>query len=106
MKLKENIRQKCGEVKAYVTDGVWEVNDASLSRGRRFGVRALRFFQATFAGFSRHRCALHAAGLTYYSLMSLVPVLCLLVLLARACGVGDFAREKINVTIDQMIANF
>ena len=102
----ERTKEKLGQAKAFVAEGVWSVDDASLPRGKRFGVRALRFFQATFLGFSRHRCALHAAGLTYYSLMSLVPVLCLLVLLARACGVGDFAREKINVTIDQMIANF
>ena len=100
------IKEKCDTVKTYVTDGVWEIDDAELPRGKRSGVRAIRFFQATFAGFSRHRCALHAAGLTYYSLMSLVPVLCLLILLARTCGVGDFAREKINVSIDQMIANF
>ncbi len=100
------VKEKCEKIKEYVSDGMWEVDDSSLPRAKRFGVRVLRFFQATLSGFSRHRCALHAAGLTYYSLMSLVPVLCLLVLLARACGLGDFAREKINVTMDQMIANF
>ena len=101
-----SLKEKLTQVKTYATDGIWEVDVGTLSFWKRFGLNLMRFFQATFAGFSRHRCALHAAGLTYYSLMSLVPVLCLLVLLARACGAGDFARDKINVAIDQMIANF
>ena len=99
-------KEKLSHVKDYVENGVWEIDDSALPRWKRFYIRATRFFQATLSGFSRHRCALHAAGLTYYSLMSLVPVLCLLVLLARACGAGDFARDKINSTIDQMIVNF
>ena len=107
--IKEKIvhaKEKIAQVKEYVENGVWEVDDSALPLPKRFCIRATRFFQATLSGFSRHRCALHAAGLTYYSLMSLVPVLCLLVLLARACGAGDFARDKINGTIDQMIVNF
>ena len=87
-------KEKIAQVKEYVENGIWEVDDSALPRPKRFCVRLTRFFQATLSGFSRHRCALHAAGLTYYSLMSLVPVLCLLVLLARACGAGDFARDK------------
>ncbi len=100
------LKARAEEIKTFLADGIWEVDDAALGRGRRFGIRFMRFLNATFTGFSRHRCALHAAGLTYFSLMSLVPVLCLLILLARSCGLGDFAREKINTSIDHMIANF
>ena len=56
------ITEKCGAVKAYVSDGVWEADDASMPRCKRFGVRALRFFQATFSGFSRHSRAFPATA--------------------------------------------
>ena len=49
------------------------------------------------------RCGLHAAGLTYFSLLSFVPVLCLSLLLAKSCGVGDIARAEINRHLDAYI---
>ena len=90
----------------FLSEGIWNVDVDSCSCGRRLGISTLRFFTTTLTGFSRHRCALHAAGLTYFSLMALVPILCLILLLARTCGAGDFARGKINATLDSMIASF
>ena len=49
------------------------------------------------------RCGLHAAGLTYFSLLSFVPILCLSLLLAKTCGVGDVARKEINRHLDAYI---
>ena len=49
------------------------------------------------------RCSLHAAGLTYFALLSFVPVLCLSLLLAKTCGVGDVARTQINQRLDAYI---
>lgn len=56
-------------------------------------------------GFMRHRSSLHAAGLTYFSLMSLAPVVCLILLLAKTCGVGDIARNHLNGYIDSVVEN-
>lgn len=52
-----------------------------------------------------HRSSLHAAGLTYFSLMSLAPLVCIILLFARLCGLGDFAREKFNEHIDKLIVS-
>ena len=49
------------------------------------------------------RCSLHAAGLTYFALLSFMPVLCLSLLLAKVCGVGDVARDQINTRLDAYI---
>ncbi len=54
-------------------------------------------------GFGDARCSLHAAGLTYFTLLSLVPILCLSLLLAKTCGVGDVARGQINRSLDEYI---
>ncbi|MBR0055926.1 MAG: YihY/virulence factor BrkB family protein, partial [Kiritimatiellae bacterium] len=55
--------------------------------------------------FSRHRSSLHAAGLTYFSLMSLAPLVCLFLLIARMCGLGDVARDHLNGYIDDVIVS-
>lgn len=68
-------------------------------------VAALRFIPIAAKRFIRHRSSLHAAGLTYFSLMSLAPAICLALLFARMCGLGDFARDRLNEYIDTVIVS-
>jgi membrane protein len=56
-------------------------------------------------GFLGNNCSMHAAGLTYFAMLALVPSLCLLLFAAKMCGVDDYARGAINTHIDEMIAN-
>ena len=65
--------------------------------------RARTLLLASVKGFLDARCGLHAAGLTYFSLLSFVPILCLSLLLAKTCGVGDVARQQINTHLDAYI---
>lgn len=47
--------------------------------------------------------AMHAAGLTYFSLLAVVPVLCCVLVTAKACRVDEYARAQINARIDALI---
>lgn len=57
------------------------------------------------SGFMYNHCSMHAAGLTYFSMLSMVPSLCLLLFFAKTCGIDDCARNSINNHIDIMIQN-
>lgn len=54
--------------------------------------------------FLDHNCSMHAAGLTYFALLAVVPVLCCILVTAKVCGVDRYARNEINRQIDTMIA--
>ena len=56
-------------------------------------------------GFLAHDCPMHAAGLTYFALLAIVPVLCCILVAAKACGVDRYAKVQFNAHIDAMIAN-
>ncbi len=58
--------------------------------------RAYELVKSTLKFFFKCNCAIHAAGLTYYSMLSIVPVLCLLLIASKILGMHDFAREKIH----------
>ncbi len=58
-----------------------------------------------FNGFQSSNCSLHAAGLTYFSLLAVVPIICCILVCAKMCGVDHYARTQINSHIDAMIAN-
>lgn len=54
--------------------------------------------------FLDNHCTMHAAGLTYFSLLAVVPVLCVLLFTAKICGADMYARDQVNSYIDTMIA--
>ena len=95
--------KKVKEACAFCSEGCWQVDLGAYGFLRRAGVHILRFFSTTLKSFSDHRCGLHAAGLTYFTILGFVPVLCMLMVTAKACGVGNFARDKINEQIDAFI---
>lgn len=55
--------------------------------------------------FLRNNCSMHAAGLTYFSLLAVIPTLCILLFGAKQFGVDDYARTEINRQLDLMISN-
>jgi uncharacterized BrkB/YihY/UPF0761 family membrane protein len=68
--------------------------------------KKILFWIKTVVGdFNSSHCSMHAAGLTYFSMLALVPLLCVLLSVAKICGADDFARNKINEQIDIMISN-
>lgn len=55
--------------------------------------------------FVRSKCPMHAAGLTYFSMLAIVPILCVLLVAAKTLGVADYAERQLNRHIDAMIEN-
>jgi membrane protein len=84
----------------FLTRGQWLLSMHELSYPRRMAVKTLRFVSLVLHGFQRHRCPLHAASLTYYSLMALVPVLVLALGLARSLGGADLLRQRASTHLD------
>ena len=59
----------------------------------------------TVKSFLDSHCSLHAAGLTYYTMLSLIPVLCFILVGAKVAHVDKFARDQILGQIDAFITN-
>ena len=68
-------------------------------------VRPVHWGKMVIASFLDNHCSMHAAGLTYFSMLAMVPILCILLLAAKACNVDDLVRRHINERIDAMIVN-
>ena len=75
--------QKIKKVLAFWKGGCWKVDISSFGFLRRTGVKFVRFVSTTISSFGEHRCGLHAAGLTYFTILGFVPVLCLLMVYAK-----------------------
>jgi len=78
----------------FFTEGIWEVDLSSLSTVRRIGINAVRVIHLVFKGFQDNDCPLHAASLTYSTLMSIVPVMALALSVLRGLGAGDWVELR------------
>ncbi len=100
------VKKRVQKVSGYLKDGMWTEEALDGGWAKRFGVKFLRFLQVVLRGFSEHRLGLHAGGLTLASLLSIVPILMLMLLLTKPCGMYAWAREKLRVQTDNMIETF
>ena len=82
---------------------MWQMPVEQQSWFTKFSVMSLRIITLVFDGFRKNQCSLHASSLTLFSLLSLVPVLVLVLALARAFGGAELAREQIDKQINAMI---
>ncbi len=93
-----------GQCKRFMLKGVWELHSRELPWLHRFGVHVVRLVSLVVSGFKRNQCSLHAASLTFFSLMALIPILALTLVMARAFGGADLAKEQINKQLNGWMA--
>ena len=72
---------------------------------KQFFKRLLGWGKCVVQGFLDNHCSLHAAGLTYFSMLALIPVLCCIIVFAKMAHVDHYAREQLNAQIDSFITN-
>lgn len=86
---------------------LWEQNPNELTRLQRILLRQLQTVVLVGRDFTANQCLLRAAALTYYSMLSLVPLLALTFALLKAFGVQNVLEplilEKLNVGDGQVV---
>lgn len=93
-----------GRLKTFLSKGQWDVRAHDLPLYQKVGLHALRLVSLVAMGFRRNQCALHAASLTFFSLMALVPVLVLALALARTFGGADLAKRQLDKQLGAWMA--
>jgi membrane protein len=78
---------------------LWDFDPEPLHWAHRTIVRMLRVVQLVWRGYREDACKLHASALTYYTLMSIIPLLALGLALVRVFGGDAIVRERIHSEI-------
>jgi len=74
--------------------GIWRINSRRLPKRKSLLLRQLRIFVLSKRGFDEDKCALQASALTYYTLMSIVPIVAMAFGIAKGFGFEN-VLEKI-----------
>lgn len=88
--------------RSFVRTGVWRIPSRHLPRRKSLLIRQLRIFLLTLRRFHDDRCQLRASALTFYTLLSIVPVLAMAFGVAKGFGFeAMLERQLLEAFADQ-----
>ncbi len=79
----------------FIRTDIWRVRAKDLSKARYFLVKQLRILLLAVRGFKRNKCPLSASALTYYSVLSIVPVLAMAFGIAKGFGFQNLLERQL-----------
>ncbi len=84
------------KLKSFFQEEIWSHDLTSKSRRRTFLIRQSRIYILAFKGFFEDRASVRAAALTYFTMLSLVPIFAIAFSIARNFGFEDRLHQVIN----------
>ncbi len=92
----------------FLSRGVWNMRLKDLSGHRYFLIRQLRIYLLAIKGFYEDKCQLRASALTFYSVLSVVPVLAMAFGIAKGFGLDKKLEKELvtNLSGQQEVLSF
>jgi len=79
----------------FFTHGIWKIRLDELSYSKSFLIRTLRILFLTVKGFDENSCFLRASALTFFTLISIVPLAALFFGIAKGFGLEKILQERL-----------
>ncbi len=86
---------KVADVIRFLKEDLWDMRPKDISSARSMLIRPLKITVLAFKGFNEDRCSLRAKALTFYSMMSVVPVLALAFGISKGFGMEKVLEKEI-----------
>jgi membrane protein len=88
------------KIKEFLEKGIWKIRLKDRSSGRIFFIKQLRIFLLAIRGFGEDKVQLRASALTFYSLLSIVPVLAMIFGIAKGFGFEQHLKEVLQENLE------
>jgi membrane protein len=83
------------KVTNFIQTDIWRMRLRDHSRGKSFFIRFLRIVVLAVRGFNENKCKFRASALTFYTLLSIVPVIALMFGIAKGFGLQERVAAQI-----------
>ena len=80
----------------FVAVDIWRIRLEDLPFGKSFLIKQLRIFVLTVRGFDEDKCFTRASSLTFYTLLSIVPVMAMLFGVAKGFGFEKILETELR----------
>jgi membrane protein len=79
----------------FIKDDIWRIRLKDLPPKKSFFIKLLRVFLLSIRGFDEDKCQLRASALTFYSLISIVPVAAMAFGIAKGFGFEKLLEKQL-----------
>ncbi|MBW1828277.1 MAG: YihY/virulence factor BrkB family protein [Deltaproteobacteria bacterium] len=79
----------------FVTTDIWRIRLKDLPRKKSFLIKQLRTVLLAVRGFDEDKCLLRASSLTFYTLLSIVPVVAMAFGIAKGFGFENYFEKQL-----------
>ncbi len=83
------------KVVRFISRDMWHIRAKKLPLGQSLWLRPLRALVLSFTEFNRDNCSLHASALTFFCLLSIVPVFAMAFGIAKGFGLEKLLHERL-----------
>ena len=80
----------------FIKQDIWRIRRTSLSPGKSFFLNLVRVLLLSIRGFDEDKCQLRASALTFYSLVSIVPIAAMAFGIAKGFGLEKILEEQLR----------
>jgi membrane protein len=80
----------------YLNDTIWHTSLSDLSRGRSFIIKQARIMVLAARGFMNDKVQLRASSLTFYSLLSIIPMVAIGFAIAKGFGLDQNLQQLVT----------
>jgi membrane protein len=91
------------KLKVFFKEEIWSHDLTSKSRRRSFLIIQVRIYILAFKGFFEDRAAVRAAALTYFTMLSIVPIFAIAFAIARNFGFEEMLHSFINKNMKDQV---
>jgi len=93
----DNIKNLLLKVKSFVLFDIWKTEIDEISFVKKISIKLLRTFSLAFKGYNEDKIKLRASALTFYSVLSVVPIMAMLFGIAKGFGF----EEKFQILLQE-----
>ena len=79
----------------FITSDIWKIRLKDLPRKKSFLIKQLRTVLLAVRGFDEDKCLLRASSLTFYTLLSIVPVVAMAFGIAKGFGFENYLEKQL-----------
>lgn len=80
----------------FLKQDIWRIKLKTLPSKRAFFIKQLRVILLALRGFAEDKCKLRASALTFYSLLSIVPVVAMIFGIAKGFGLQNLLEKQLR----------
>lgn len=88
--------KKLNQFRQFIEVDLWRLKLKSLPRGKRYGYGFIRVWIIAIKEFIDDKCTEKASALTYFSMLSIVPVVAMLFAIGKGFGIEKLVEQQLS----------